>query len=253
MIRWFEHRQVYIPTSSIEAEAQTLGRPAEDVYFKTSDSVRLNGWFFPADASSPRKDLALLLFHGNAGNISHRFGIYSTLLEIGLNVFAVDYRGYGRSEGTPDEAGTYLDAEAAYDWLRAKGFAPSTVVALGHSLGGGIASELSLRREVGGLILLSTFCSVPEIGKDLYPFLPVRWLASIAYDTLSKLPRIKVPVMVMHSPADEVVPFKHGERNFAAANEPKLFWELSGGHNTTLQAGRDRFIEGMNKYLTSYL
>jgi fermentation-respiration switch protein FrsA (DUF1100 family) len=191
----------------------------------------------------------MLVCHGNAGNISHRLDTCIALLATGVNVFVFDYRGYGRSEGRPSEEGTYRDAQAAYQWLRQKGFPGTNIVAFGESLGGGVATELAVREPVGGLVLQSTFTSIPDMGAELFPWLPVRWLGTIRYDTHSKLPRLKVPVLVMHSPADELVGFHHGQRNFAAANEPKLFWELRGDHNNPL-ADTKHFIAGMEKFLT---
>ena len=107
---------------------------------------------------------------------------------------------------------------------------PNNIIALGKSLGGGIASELALRTEVGALILQSTYTNIADAGADLFPFLPVRWVNTIKYDTLSKLPKIHVPVMIVHSRGDKTIRFRHAERNYAAANPPKLFWEIQGGH-----------------------
>ena len=251
MLRWFEHRQVYMPDSRIEVESAALGRPCEDVFFTAADGVRLNGWFFPAN--SPRGHLAILLLHGNAGNISHRLNYCQAWLELGVSVLLFDYRGYGRSEGRPDEEGTYRDAQAADQWLVKKGFAPDHIIALGKSLGGGIASELAVRETIGGLILQNTFTSIPDVGTEIFPFLPVRWLAKIRYDTHSKLPRVRVPVLVAHSRQDELIGFHHGERNFAAANEPKMFLELQGGHNESLEGtGRAAYLAGLEKYLDRF-
>src|SRR6266516_1700253 len=238
MLRWFEHRQIYQTYRQLETSGSELGRPFEDVHFQTSDGVGLNGWFFPADADSSRKHFVYLLCHGNAGNISHRLEHCAALLETGASVFIFDYRGYGRSEGRPGEEGTYLDAQAAHRWLRQKGFDETNIVALGESLGGGVASELALRAPVGGLILQSTYTSIADVGSELFPFLPVRWLNRIKYDTRSKLPRVHVPVLVMHSRDDKVIRFRHAERNFAAANEPKIFWPIEGGHTEVLVDGR---------------
>jgi fermentation-respiration switch protein FrsA (DUF1100 family) len=249
MIRWFEHSQVYAPSRVLEAAATALGRPCEDVWFKAGDGVRLNGWYFPAESPSPRAHLVFLLLHGNVGNISHRLGWYRAWLELGVSVFALDYRGYGRSEGRPSEEGTYLDAQAAHAWLRQKGFAADHIVALGKSLGGGLASELARRESLGALILQNTFTSIPEVGGELFPWLPVRWLHTIKYDTLHKLPHIHVPVLVAHSRTDEVVGFHHAERNFAAANEPKMFLEILGSHTSTLEAGREKYLAGLNQFL----
>jgi len=249
MLRWFEHSQVYHPDRVLAATGAALGRSFEDVSFKASDGVELNGWFFPASTNSHRPRLAVLVCHGNAGNISHRLDTCIALLATGVNVFVFDYRGYGRSEGRPSEEGTYRDAQAAYQWLRQKGFPGTNIIAFGESLGGGVAAELAAREPVGGLVLQSTFTSIPDMGAELFPWLPVRWLGTIRYDTHSKLPRLKVPVLVMHSPVDELVGFHHGQRNFAAANQPKLFWELRGDHNNPL-ADTQHFIAGIEKFLS---
>jgi len=248
MLRWFEHSQVYHPDRVLTATGAELGRAFEDVMFRASDGVELNGWFFPANTNSPRARLALLLCHGNAGNIGHRLDTCSALLESGANVFLFDYRGYGRSQGRPDEEGTCRDAQAAYQWLRQRGFPGPNIIAFGESLGGAVATELAVREPVGGLVLQSTFTSIPDIGAELFPWLPVRWLGKIRYDTHGKLPSLKIPVLVMHSRMDEIIPFHHGQRNYAAANEPKLFWELKDGHNDPL-ADRKHFIAGVEKFL----
>src|SRR6201999_797444 len=111
----------------------------------------------------------------------------------------------------------------AYHWLLHKGFAGRNIIVYGESLGGGIATELCVREETGGLILQSTFTSLPDIGAELYPWLPVRAIGRIKYDTQSKLPQLKIPVLVMHSREDGLIGFRHSERNFAAAKEPKFF------------------------------
>ncbi len=213
------------------ASGADLGRPFEDVYFTTSDGVRLNGWFFPADKTAPRSHLVFLLLHGNANNISHRLAFYEAWLALGVNVFSIDYRGYGRSQGKPSEEGTYLDAQAAHQWLRQRGFAARHIIVVGKSLGGGVASELVLRE----------------------PWLPVRRMNSIRYDTLARLPRIKIPVLVAHSRDDELVGFHHGEKNFAAANQPKMFLELQGKHTRTIEAGRAHYLRGLEKFLDEYV
>jgi uncharacterized protein len=248
MFRWFEYSQVYHPDRILTATGAELGRPFEDVMFKATDGVELNGWFYPAFTNSPRAELVVLLCHGNAGNIGYRLDACRALLATGVSVFLFDYRGYGRSQGRPSEEGTYLDAQAAYQSLRQRGFAGTNIIAFGESLGGAVAAELASREALGGLVLQSTFTSVPDIGKDLFPWLPVRWLATFRYNTRSKLPRLTIPVLVMHSRTDEMVPFHHAQRNFAVANEPKLFHELNGFHNVSAD-GRVLFTEGLEKLL----
>jgi fermentation-respiration switch protein FrsA (DUF1100 family) len=247
VLRWFEHSQVFHPSRNM-VPAGDMGHPCEEVWLKTSDGVRLNAWFFSAPTHSPRSRIAVLFCHGNAGNISHRGALYDLLLSTGVAVMSFDYRGYGKSEGRPTEEGTYRDAQAAYEWLRARGFAATNIIAFGESLGGGVAAELAVREKVGGLVLQSTFTSVPDIGAELFPWLPVRWLGTIRYDTHSKLPGIHVPVLVMHSRADDLIGVKHSERNFAAANDPKWYWEIYGGHNGGLD-DRERFLQGIEQFL----
>ncbi|MDW8308547.1 MAG: alpha/beta hydrolase [Verrucomicrobiales bacterium] len=232
MLRWFEHSQVYHPTRTLEATPDVLGRPYEEAQFRASDGVALHGWFFPAEAGSERARFAFLICHGNGGNISHRLELCDALLRTGASVFVFDYRGYGRSGGRPSEEGTYQDAQAAHDWLRQRGYEGGCILPYGESLGGAVAAELALRERVGGIVLQGTFTSIAEVGAELFPWLPVRWINTIRYDTRQKLGRVSVPVLVLHSREDELVAFHHGERNFAAARGPKLFRELRGGHNS---------------------
>ncbi len=248
MLRWYEYHQVYHPDRQMIAAAADLGRPFEDVFFRAADGTELNGWFFPAAFNSGRKAVAVLVCHGNGGNISYRLELCEALLQTGVNVFLFDYRGYGRSRGRPSEEGTYQDALAAHGWLEVKGFPGRNIVAYGESLGGGVACELAVRVPVAGLVLQSTFTSIPELGAELLPWLPVRWLAAIKYETRRKLPGLRVPVLVMHSRGDELVNCRHADRNFSVARQPKLFCELRGGHNEAV-LDREAFLGGLEKFL----
>jgi uncharacterized protein len=252
VLRWLEKRLVYFPTADLVATGRELPTPLEEASFAAADGVRLHAWFFAAPTNSPRARWAILLCHGNGGNISHRLSLYRALIELGVNVLAFDYRGYGRSEGRPDEEGTYRDAVAACRWLNQKGFSPDRIIAYGESLGGGVAAELARRESIGGLVLQSTFTSIPSLGSELYPWLPVRWISSIRYDTQRKLPAIKCPVLVLHSRADRMIGFHHAEANFAAAHSPKMFQEVSGDHNEVLEANRPQFLNALETYLTTY-
>jgi hypothetical protein len=248
LLRFFEHRLTYVPTRAHDARPEELGRAWEDLTLVTSDHVRLHAWFFPADADSPRRSLVFLVAHGNGGNISHRLGLAAVLLRTGANVLLFDYRGYGRSDGVPGEQGTYRDAEAALAWWRGRGFASTDVIAWGESLGGAVAAELATRHPLAGLVLQSSFTSTPDLGKELFPWLPVHVLAHYRYETLRKLPGLKLPVLVLHSRADTIIPFHHGERNFAAAHGPKLFVELEGDHNDPVEQ-EPAFAAGLEKFL----
>jgi uncharacterized protein len=247
MWRTFERSQVYFPSRTMHAHADQLGRPFEETWIPV-DGERIHGWFFPAASDSPRRHLAFLVSHGNGGNISHRLGFASLLLQTGASVFLYDYQGYGKSSGRPGEEATYRDVQAAFRWLIEQGFEPAGVIAYGESLGGAVAAELAMREPVGGLILQSTFTSIPDVGAELFPFLPVRWLATIRYDTEQKLPRINAPVLILHSRKDRLIRFRHAEKNFAAANEPKLFREITGDHNEALLAP-EKWQEAIEEFL----
>jgi hypothetical protein len=252
-LRAFEHNNVYHPSAELDARLGDVGIPGEEVWLTTSDKLRLNAWFFPAPKDSPRARYAVLFAHGNGGNISHRMDIYQLWHGLGVNFLAFDYRGYGLSAGKPSEQGTYKDAQAAYDWLIGKGFKPEHIIVLGESLGGGIASWVAVENKVGALVLQSTFTSVPNLGKELFPFLPVHQLASIHYNTIERLPKIKVPLLILHSRTDTLIRFQHAEKNFQTANEPKLLHEVLGDHNETLSAGTQEYRAGVEKFLQTLM
>lgn len=249
----FEKTSVFRPSRQwLNPTLESLIAP-EDVFLTTSDGVRIHGWFLAANSKSPRRHLALLLLHGNTGNWSQRLPMLELLSQTGMNILAVDYRGYGRSEGTSDEPGTYLDAEAGWAWLVQRGFAPDQIIVHGESLGGGVAAGLVCRKPVGGLILQSTFTSVPDLGAERYPWLPVRTIGRVRYPTRKRLmEEIRVPLLILHSPTDEVIPFRHAETNLAAAHDPKMFWELHASHGDYLKTDAGNLLKGIQSYLDRF-
>jgi uncharacterized protein len=246
MLRWFEHKQIYYPSRKMDAAPAQLGRPFEDVFIPVEHGEKVNAWYFPAQTNPAP---VILVCHGNAGNISHRLDLGALLLEAGAGVLLLDYRGYGRSDGRPGEGNTYRDAQAAYHWLVGKGIAPTNIIGYGESLGGGVVSELAVREKLGGLILQSTFTSMTDLGAELFPWLPVRLISTIKYNTRAKLPKLHVPVLILHSRKDDLIAFHHAEENFAAANEPKFLREISGGHNDALWASRPAMLSAIREFL----
>jgi len=209
----------------------SLGLTSQRVTITTSDGVRLAGLVVPStDSAAPW----LLYLHGNAGNItsSDLPEFYRRWSALGVNVLAIDYRGYGESEPhTPDERGVYADARAAYQWLRTvRSVSADRIIIYGHSLGAGVATELALRVEAAGLIIEGAFTSVPDMGAPMYPWLPVRWLSRQRFENVEKIGRVAMPKLILHASDDDIVPFAHGQRLFAAAGAPKTFVELKGGH-----------------------
>ncbi len=212
-----------------------LRPPLRDLTLRTADGVALNAWWIEASPSHG----AIVHCHGNAGSISGRIAVARALRSMGWSTLLFDYRGYGKSEGHPTEEGTYLDAEAAYDWVRSEGVAPERIVAWGESLGGGVAVELARRRPLAALITESTFTSIPDVGAQRFPWLPVRLLARIHYDNAAKAAELKLPWLLLHGRDDRLVPIDHAQRLFAIAQAarassppaaPLLFHPVAGGH-----------------------
>lgn len=205
--------------------------PGIDLELRARDGARLHARYIER-AGAP---YTLLYLHGNAGNLAGRSGLLQQLSEFGVSVLALEYRGYGQSEGSePSEVGLYSDAQAAYEWAVAKTPA-SNLVLWGESLGGGPACELASTQPVGGVVLQSTFTSIADMAALSFPWLPVRMLVRTRFDNLSKIQRIQVPKLFLHSRHDEVVPFDMGQRLFAAAPEPKdALWLERSGHNDML-------------------
>ena len=243
LLRWRETSMIYYPTRVIEATPAHY----EDVYLTTADGEKINGWFLPSlQPNAP----VILFFHGNAGNISHRLDKLEVFRSLGADVFLIDYRGYGRSTGKPNEPGTYLDALAAYDYLtKQRNRQASSVIVYGESLGSAIAVELATRVPVGGVIIEEPFTSVGDVGQKMFPFMPARYIVKNKYDTLSKIARINAPLLIFHSRGDEIFPYSYAERLFAGAREPKRLVELTGNHNDAYAVSADTYRAGLETFL----
>lgn len=240
------------PSATIEHSPDEAGLAYEDVRINTSDGETLAGWFLPAPAGEGGQGKALLFFHGNAGNISHRLESLAIFHGLGFAQLIIDYRGFGESSGKPSVSGTVLDAEAAWSWLlREKGYRPGQVVVFGRSLGGGVAAALAAKVEPGALILESTFTSLYDVGKNMYPMLPVSWVITEDYDTPGNLAHIRVPLLVVHSPDDELITFDMGKALFDGYAGPKRFLEIRGSHNTGYSESKELYIEGLRAFLQS--
>ena len=250
LVYLLQERLLFHPTRDLFGTPADVGLAYENIRLATSDGETLHAWWIPHENAFA----TLLFFHGNAGNISGRIGTIQSLRRLGVNIFILDYRGYGSSTGAPSEEGLYRDAEAAWQHLvRDRSIPPSEIIIHGRSLGGGPAAWLGERVQCGALILESTFTSIPDAATHHYPYLPVRLLAKIDFDTLSRVPRCRCPVLVMHSPDDDVIPFEQGERLFEIAPEPKKFVELSGRHNEGHPDGEPRYLAGLSAFLADHV
>ena len=248
-----QERMVFLPDlpgRTLETTPQRLGLAYDDVLFETDDGLVLHGWYVHAREARG----TVLFFHGNAGNISHRLDSIAIFAGLGLDVFIVDYRGYGRSEGRPGEQGTYRDADAAWRYLVSeRGFDPARIVIFGRSLGGAVAARLATETRAAALIVESSFTSGEDMAARLYPFMPVRLLTRLRYPVVEYVAQNRNPVLIVHSREDEIVPFDMGESLYRAAAAPKTFLELTGDHNGAFLLDRARYVAGLDAFIAAHL
>jgi len=263
----FEDKLIYFPSKYPDGFWEVNNLPArdgevipkiEDCFFESSDGVRLHGWYCTpnrkaGDGFVPvASQMVLLWFHGNAGNLSYRYEMIRKMMALPAQVFIIDYRGYGRSDGHPTEQGLYLDARAAWDYLTNERDVPAKrIIIFGKSLGGVPAIDLASQVEPAGLIVQSSFSSARDMAAVVMPFLP-RVLLHTKMDSVSKLGRVRCQKLFIHSRADEVVPYELGRRLYEAAPEPREFYEVEGApHNSTDIVGGKPYYEELRKFLTS--
>ncbi len=245
----FEEKFIFFPTvypgGVYESEGRVL--QPEDHWFTTEDGVKLHAWFVRADSSAP----TLIHFHGNAGNLSHRGEIVRRLKNSGFNVFIFDYRGYGRSEGSPDEEGVYKDGHAAFDYVgQLPGVDRSSLVLSGTSLGGAVAVDVALHRNPAAMILESTFSSARDVAAAAYPFLPAQFFLRTKFDSEAKIRSITIPLLFIHGTDDSIIPIELGRKLYEAANEPKEFYEVRGAdHNDVFLVGGSERNERIRKFV----
>jgi pimeloyl-ACP methyl ester carboxylesterase len=248
-----------MPTRDLVATPTDIHLQYEDLTLITPDNERINAWYIPSQDPSNKLDIkpatkTVLFFHGNAGNISHRLETIKIYNQLGFNFLIFDYRGFGISTGKPSEQGTYLDADTVWQYLiDEKKLDPEQIILAGRSLGGGVAAELAKKVRPALLILESTFTSMTEVSAKHYPFMPTSLIVKHEYETSLKLKDIHCPIVFAHSTNDEVIPFEHSQRNFAAANEPKQFITLRGGHGNGFLLTKKDYVNGLQKAFNELL
>jgi fermentation-respiration switch protein FrsA (DUF1100 family) len=234
-IRILERRVIFFPTKKIIETPIFLGLDFKDLTLTTSDGENINAWYIPAKNAK----FALLFFHGNGGNLSHRIEKIAFFNSLGLSVFIVEYRGYGKSSGSPSEKGLTLDAQASYDYLvNDMKFKPKQIVIFGESLGGSVAIECASKNKVSAVILESPLSSLKDMAQKVCPFFPI-WILESRFDSIEKIGLLQVPLLIIHSRDDEIVPFEMGEKLFKNAGYPKTFIELDGAHNDAFITHQD--------------
>ena len=245
----FQRQLIYFPSPDIVLTPKQVDLEYEEVRLTASDGASLYGWYVaPENARG-----CLIFFHGNAGNISDRLDPLQMYYQMGMAVVMIDYRGYGKSKGSPSEKGLYLDAEAAWRFATfQKSWDAARIIVTGRSLGSGPATWLAQKFRGGGLILENAFTSMTDMGRKQYPFLPVSILVRDRYDNESRIGAVQQPTLITHSRQDSLIPYELGETLFAAASEPKQFLGTRGGHNDGRE-GHPEYREAIEAFLDECL
>ncbi len=252
LVRIFESRLIFFPDypGRLEGDWHPRTLPVQDVWLTASDGTKLHAWWIPHDHAK----FTFLAFHGNAANITNRAPVYEFLRDLPANVFALEYRGYGRSEGQPSEAGLYRDADAAYQYLvNTKGIDPKTILSFGQSLGTAVAAHLAAHHQVAGVVLEASFPSASRLARQIYWFLPgVSLLLHSQFDTQARLQEITAPLLIVHCTQDPVIPFHFGQDVYNAARPPKDFLPINAScHEESSLIAPTPYRAALQKFLTT--
>ena len=245
---FLENYLVYFPTKATSYWDDAPDLLKRDVTLLSAEGTKIHAWWCPRDGAMG----ALLYCHGNGGNLSGRAPWYRDLQQaLNVSVLAIDYPGYGKSDGRPSEQGCYAAAEAGFDWLVNEQKVPAVqIILFGESLGGGVTTEIATRRPCRALVLYCSFLSVPDVGQHHYRFLPVRRFMRNRFDNLSKIRGLSVPVFIAHGDADGVIPPAQARQLFEAANKPKaIYWEPGAGHVMDPSTG---FLRALREFLDQH-
>jgi uncharacterized protein len=228
-LAFVERAAVYQPLKYPEGNWSPRDLTFEDAEFAAEDGTILHGWYVP----NPRPRAIVLFAHGNGGNITHYADFLRDLRERqNVAILGFDYRGYGRSAGKPSETGLIADARAARKWLSQRtGCAEADIVLMGHSLGGGVMTQLAAEDGARGLVLVSTFTSLPDVGKEHLPWLVPQAIMVNRFNSLDAIQKYSGPVLISHGDADRLIPVEQGRELFAAAPGPKQLVINPGGHH----------------------
>jgi fermentation-respiration switch protein FrsA (DUF1100 family) len=246
--RRFQRSRVFLPNRYPDGvwEPHAFGLRVDDVWFEADDGVKLHGWWIPHPAARG----TILYCHGNTGSIAHRIGVFRHLQRLRVNLFAFDYRGYGRSSGSPSEAGLFRDVRAAFDHtVNSLERQSGEILLFGHSLGGAVAVDCALHRPAAGLVVQSSFTHIRDAAKAMFPTLPLHLAATREFRSIDKVGRIAIPKLFIHGDCDESVPVELGEKLFAAASDPKeLYIVRRAGHNDVHRYGGLRYLHRLSRF-----
>jgi len=241
-----QSKLLFHPTK-LQADFQfSTDRPHHETVISTPDGETISGLFFPAPS-----DTVILYFHGNAGSLEGWQFVYDDFASLGYNFLIIDYRGYGKSTGTISEKGFYIDAQASYDYLIARGFKPQNIVVYGRSIGSGVAVDLAAQREVAGLVLESPYVSIGRLASEKFAYLFPSLYLRYRFDNLSKINNVKAPLLVIHGQRDELIPFAHGQTLYDHFKGKKQIVAVADGHHNDL-SDFPQFYPGLRAFLKGH-
>lgn len=246
----FQKKLIFFPTAEIGLTPATNDWEFEE-FTLSVDGFDTFGWYIPAQTETGR---TVLFSHGNAGNIGDRLETIRIFRDLGFNTAIYDYGGYGRSTGGLSEARCYADARAVWSYLTEERGIPSSSIALfGRSLGGGVTAQLATEVDAAAVILESTFYSIPRLAQELYPVFPAALLVRHPFKSGSKVADIDEPILHIHSPGDDLIPYSHGQALFEASTEPKEFLNLRGGHNDGFWISGKTYTDGLANFFETHM
>jgi len=240
----FERAFIFYPERQLCGSPSDEGMDYQDVTLQGVDGITIRGWFIPG-----RGKAVVLFFHGNGGNISHRIEKTRLLFYPEISSLMIDYHGYGRSHGKPSEKACYHDALTSWEYLvLERHFESNQIILFGESLGGAVAVDLASRKDVGAIILESTFPNIGVVAKRFLPGLSV--FLKRKFNSLSKISTVHVPLLQLHGDEDDLVPYEVGRKLFEAANEPKEFFTIKGAHhNDTYEIGGEAYVQAIHQFI----
>ena len=239
---------IFYPLKELNANPSNIGLEFENIYLITKDNIKIHGWFIPNNLTSK----TILFFHGNAGNISYRIDIIEILSTLNVNIFIIDYRGYGNSNGKPSEKGMYIDAITAYEYLiNQKKIKPENIIIYGKSIGTTAAIDLASKVKIGKLIVDSGLTSAKDMSKIIIPFIPVYLFLNVKFNSIKKIANVNCPKLFIHSIDDKIIPFSMGQKLYEKANYPKKFYESTGSHNDFLYINKNKINKILDKFINN--
>ena len=244
-VYFYQRNLLYLPSEN-NYQNDEIQFNYEEIFIKVNDEIELRSWIINKDLKNFK---TLLFFHGNAGDLSNRIYKLNELSKLDINILLISWRGFSGNNGSPTENNLYEDANAAIKWLNEKKVENKQIILYGESLGSGVAIELGKKDNFNSIILESPFTSIEESAKIYYPYLPVKLLLKDRYDSIKKINKINVPILIMHGRKDNIIPFSMGKELFEKANKPKYSYFTSD--DVHMMEFNDQLVTNIKKFIVT--